>query len=219
MPNVVVNNRSLQQIAQAIRNKNQSATTYKPHEMSAAIAALPVGVVEVATSAEMDANLASGLIGASYLYTGTTDSKYVNGRIYVIRNEVTPTKYIIDWDGNTTGKQTLDLSPIGMDGITAVKLSSEVPANMSKIVGCTGSLYMEGRGTFTAPLEEFSDSSEWFEHGYILDLFEYAGSLACWVQTQDEEVEEGFIMPAGFWGFLHTSGGMYGYMSHAEWNL
>lgn len=126
MPNVVVNNRSLQQIAQAIRNKNQTIITYKPHEMASAIEALPVGVIEVATSEEMDANLTSGLAGASYLYIGTTDSKYINGRIYVIRYSAEPIVHTISFNGDITGKY--------MANSELVEVSTDVPINLTAFI-------------------------------------------------------------------------------------
>lgn len=48
------------------------------------------GIVEVSTSSEMDAKLASGNVGNYYLYTGTTDSKYTNGDIYKVQEKPLP---------------------------------------------------------------------------------------------------------------------------------
>ena len=47
MGNVLVNNTSLNNIADAIRNKNGTQNTYTPAQMAPAIAALPTGISDV----------------------------------------------------------------------------------------------------------------------------------------------------------------------------
>lgn len=45
------------------------------------------GIIEVATSAEMDAKLNENNVSLYYKYTGTTDDKYTNGDIYQVQDE------------------------------------------------------------------------------------------------------------------------------------
>ncbi len=52
--------------------------------LSSVVVNVPPYVQDVATAAEMTANLVSANVGRAYRFTGTTDNTYTNGDIYVV---------------------------------------------------------------------------------------------------------------------------------------
>lgn len=59
-------------------NGTQDVTNYQ--NVTVAVPA----IVDVATAAEMEAKLVAANVGKAYRFTGTTDSTYTNGDIYVV---------------------------------------------------------------------------------------------------------------------------------------
>ena len=61
--------------------------TYDVTEKASVNVNVPSGVEEVATAAAMDALLVESNVGKYYKFTGTTDSNYTNGDIYLVEGE------------------------------------------------------------------------------------------------------------------------------------
>lgn len=57
---------------------------------------VPSGVEEVATAAAMDALLVEANVGKYYKFTGTTDSNYTNGDLYLVEGAATLISFTID---------------------------------------------------------------------------------------------------------------------------
>lgn len=58
--------------------------TYDVSGKANAIVNVPSGVEEVATASEMDALLVEANVGKYYKFTGTSDSNYINGDLYLV---------------------------------------------------------------------------------------------------------------------------------------
>ena len=73
----------LTDLADTIRTKTGASGTINPQDFSQKITDLTI-VTEVATSAAMDALLVEANVGQYYKFTGTTDTSYTNGDLYLV---------------------------------------------------------------------------------------------------------------------------------------
>lgn len=60
--------------------------TYDVSGKASAVVNVPSGVEEVATASAMDALLVEANVGKYYKFTGTTDSNYINGDLYLVES-------------------------------------------------------------------------------------------------------------------------------------
>ena len=75
----------LTDVANAIRTKKGTTGTINPQNFSSEIASISTNAVtEVATAAAMNALLVEANVGKYYKFTGTTDSNYTNGDLYLV---------------------------------------------------------------------------------------------------------------------------------------
>lgn len=74
----------LTDVANAIRTKKGTTGTINPQNFSSEIASISTAIPEVATAAAMDALLVEANVGKYYKFTGTTDSNYTNGDLYLV---------------------------------------------------------------------------------------------------------------------------------------
>ena len=72
-------------IRSALAGKGVSASTHGFDDFAGDISAIPLAVpMEINTAAGMGAVLTAANVGKAYKFTGTTDSTYTNGDIYIV---------------------------------------------------------------------------------------------------------------------------------------
>ena len=97
----------LTDVANAIREKDGSTGTINPQDFSDKIKAIPSGgVEEVATASAMDALLVEANVGKYYKFTGTTDSNYTNGDLYLVEGGVEVTTEVSSTFGTIGNEDT-----------------------------------------------------------------------------------------------------------------
>ena len=86
MAEYLIQDVTLINIAEAIRNKTGKTGTITPAGMATEISLISGGggMESVTTESEMDAKLVATNVGKVYKYTGTTANKYTPGDIYII---------------------------------------------------------------------------------------------------------------------------------------
>lgn len=72
------------------------------------------GVEEVATAAAMDALLVEANVGKYYKFTGTTDSNYTNGDLYLVEGAVSSGYTVTITEENAAGTYTVYINGVGV---------------------------------------------------------------------------------------------------------
>lgn len=84
MVEYLIQDTTLFNIAQAIRNKTGKTDLIPAINMSSEIELISGAMEDISTEEELTSKLVSSNIGKIYRYTGTTTNKYVPGDIYIV---------------------------------------------------------------------------------------------------------------------------------------
>lgn len=89
--------------------------TYDVTEKASVNVNVPSGVEEIATAAAMDALLVEANVGKYYKFTGTTDSNYTNGDLYLVEGGAVTETWLLNatYDGNTTANYDVNFTSNG----------------------------------------------------------------------------------------------------------